>query len=123
LTRRPEDARVCGAIAYEAFKSIAEEHNFPPDFPSPENAVMVLSFLLANPGFYKVVAEHDGRVVAAIFLTSAIQSPASDRLPSTLRYNRAIGRRLMDAIMERAAARHFAGVRLDARSCLQRNPR
>ena len=65
---RPEDARACGAIAYEAFKSIAEDHNFPPDFPSPENAVMVLSFLLANPGFYKVVAELDGRVVGSNFL-------------------------------------------------------
>ncbi len=65
---RPEDARACGAIAYEAFKSVAEEHNFPPDFPDSENAVMVLSFLLASPSFHKVVAELDGRVVGSNFL-------------------------------------------------------
>jgi hypothetical protein len=29
----PEDAKICGAICYEAFKTIAEQHNFPPDFP------------------------------------------------------------------------------------------
>ncbi|MGZ6186889.1 MAG: hypothetical protein ACXWNN_13485, partial [Candidatus Binataceae bacterium] len=49
---RPDDAQVCGRIAYDAFKAIAEEHNFPPDFPSPENAITVLSFLMAHPGFH-----------------------------------------------------------------------
>ena len=30
---RPEDAEDCGSICYEAFKAIAEGHNFPPTFP------------------------------------------------------------------------------------------
>ena len=29
-----EDAKACGAICYEAFKSIADAHHFTPDFPS-----------------------------------------------------------------------------------------
>jgi hypothetical protein len=33
---RSEDAETCGSICYEAFKAIADQHNFPPDFPSPE---------------------------------------------------------------------------------------
>lgn len=110
---RPEDARVCGTIVYKAFKSIAEEHNFPPDFPNPENATMVLSFLLSNPGFYKVVAELDGRIVGSNFLDE--RNPIAGIGPITVDpavQNRAIGRRLMDAVMERTATRHFPGVRL-----------
>jgi hypothetical protein len=30
---RFEDAETCGLICYEAFKAIADEHNFPPTFP------------------------------------------------------------------------------------------
>jgi predicted N-acetyltransferase YhbS len=110
---RPEDARVCAAIAYEAFKSIADEHNFPPDFPSVENAVAVFTFLLANPGFHKVVAELDGRIVGSNFLDQ--RNPIAGIGPITVDptvQNRAIGRRLMNAVTDRAAARNFPGVRL-----------
>ncbi len=31
---KPEDATMCGTICYDAFNAIAEEHNFPPTFPS-----------------------------------------------------------------------------------------
>ena len=36
---RPEDAENCGSICYEAFKAIADLHNFPPDFSSSEVAI------------------------------------------------------------------------------------
>jgi ribosomal protein S18 acetylase RimI-like enzyme len=110
---RIDDAQVCGIIAYEAFKTIAEEHNFPPDFPDPESAIMVLSFVLANPGFYKVVAELDGRIVGSNVLDE--RSPIAGIGPITVDpavQDRAIGRRLMQAAIERAAARRFPGVRL-----------
>jgi hypothetical protein len=42
------DAAICGRICYEAFKAIATEHNFPPDFPNAEAAIGVLSMMLAN---------------------------------------------------------------------------
>ena len=29
---RPEDATMCGTICYEAFKTIAEQHNFPTNY-------------------------------------------------------------------------------------------
>src|ERR1700739_1378116 len=108
---RLADARACGAIVYAAFKTIAEEHNFPPDFPNPESAVMVLSFLLANPGFHKFVAELDGRVVGSNFLGE--RNPIAGIGPITVDpavQNRAVGRRLMQAAMERTAARNFPGV-------------
>ncbi|MGH7915246.1 MAG: GNAT family N-acetyltransferase [Candidatus Binataceae bacterium] len=110
---RPEDAQTCGMIAYEAFKSIADQHNFPPDFPTAENAVAVVSFLLANPSFHKVVAELDGRIVGSNFLDE--RNPIAGIGPITVdpaTQNRTVGRRLMQAVMERAAARNFPGVRL-----------
>ena len=57
----PGDAAACGAICFEAFKSIAGEHNFPWDFPSAKVATDLLAMLLANPGFYSVVAEKNGK--------------------------------------------------------------
>src|SRR3712207_4325167 len=65
---RPEDATACGQICYEAFGTIAGQHNFPGDFPSPEVAAGLLAGLLAHPGFYGVVAERDGRIVGSNFL-------------------------------------------------------
>src|ERR1700758_1619997 len=64
----PADAKECGRIVFEAFKSIAAQHNFPQDFPSPEVGTMLMSFLLAHPKFYSVVAELDGHIVGSNFL-------------------------------------------------------
>jgi len=49
---RPEDAEDCGSICYEAFKAIADEHNFPPDFPSSEVAGGLLTSLLSRGDIY-----------------------------------------------------------------------
>jgi hypothetical protein len=65
VTLRPgntADAQRCGAICYDAFTTIAAQHNFPPDFPSPAVTTELLAGLLAHPGFYAVVAELDGQV-------------------------------------------------------------
>lgn len=109
----PADARDCGRILYEAFKSIADQHNFPPDFPSVEAATEIGTMLLSHPGFYSVVAELDGKVVGSNFLDerSAIAGigPVSVDPPMM---NGAIGRQLMQAVMERATHRRFPGVRL-----------
>ena len=61
----PEDAEICGRICYNAFKTISEAHGFAPDFPGPETAIGVLTRMLANPKFYSVVAEVDGRIVGS----------------------------------------------------------
>jgi predicted N-acetyltransferase YhbS len=109
----PADAEICGRICYDAFKMISEVHGFVPDFPSPEVAIDVLAKILANPQFYSVVAEVDGRIVGSNFLdernTIAGVGPITVD-PSA--QNSTIGRRLMNAVHERAADRHFAGVRL-----------
>src|SRR5215467_2010705 len=90
---KAEDAQRCGAICYDAFKTIAEQHNFPPDFPSPEFATAVLARLLSHTGFYAVVAELDGRVVGSNFLDE--RSTVAGIGPITVDpavQNRAVGR-------------------------------
>jgi hypothetical protein len=45
---RAEDAEDCGSICYGAFKAIADQHNFPPDFPSSEVTAGLMASLLAR---------------------------------------------------------------------------
>src|SRR5215471_931698 len=109
----PADSEICGRICYDAFKTISEAHGFAPDFPSPEAAIEVLTRLLANPNFYSVVAEIDGRIVGSNFLDE--RNRIAGVGPITVDpavQNRAIGRRLMDAVHGRVAERNFIGVRL-----------
>jgi predicted N-acetyltransferase YhbS len=108
-----KDAIACGQICYEAFKAIAEQHNFPPDLPSPDVAVGFLSMMLARSDVYSVIAELDGQVVGSNFLcegdTIAGVGPITV-IPTT--QNAGIGRRLMKSVLDRAEARRQVGVRL-----------
>jgi predicted N-acetyltransferase YhbS len=116
VTIRPalaEDAAECGRIIHAAFAAIADRHNFPRDFPSPEVVIGIAEMLIADPGFYGVVAERDGRILGSNFLDE--RSPIGGVGPITVdpaAQNAGIGRRLMQAVIERATARELAGVRL-----------
>jgi predicted N-acetyltransferase YhbS len=110
---KPEDANICGQICYEAFTSIAGQHNFPPDFPEPNVAVDLLSQLLSRSDIYSVVAEADGRVVGSNFLwENAVIAGVGPITIDPSAQNAALGRRLMDAVMRRAQEKQFAGIRL-----------
>lgn len=107
------DAPACGGICYEAFKAIADQHNFPPDFPSPDIAIGLLSMIFSRPDVYSVVAEADGRVVGSNFLwegdTIAGVGPIT---VAPTAQNGSIGRQLMERVLERAQSRRQVGVRL-----------
>ena len=107
------DGEICGRICYNAFKTISEAHGFAPDFPAPEVAIDVLTRMLANPKFFSVVAEIDGRIVGSNFLDerNTIAGVGPITVDPTMQ-NRAMGRRLMDAVHKRATEKNFAGVRL-----------
>ena len=108
-----DDAQTCGTICYEAFKVIAGQHNFPPDFPSPEVAVALLSMVLSRKDVFSVVAELNGHVVGSNFLwqgdTIAGVGPITV-LPAA--QNGSLGRQLMERILDRAHAQRFISVRL-----------
>ena len=110
---REEDAPVCGRICYEAFKAIANEHNFPPDFPNAEAAIGVLSMMLRNREFYGVVAEVEDRVAGSNFLDERGQIAGLGPITVDPQgQNHGIGRQLMLALMQRSARCGFAGLRL-----------
>lgn len=109
----PEDAVACGQICHRAFTAIATAHGFPSDFPTADSAIGPMTMLLAHPGFYSVVAEREGRIVGSNFLDE--RSPIAGVGPITVdpaAQNGGIGRLLMQDVLDRAAARGFAGVRL-----------
>lgn len=110
---RSEDAEDCGFICYEAFMAIADQHDFPPDFPSSEVAVGLITALLSRDDIYSVVAEADGRVVGSNFLweNGAVAGVGPITIDPAAQ-NAAVGRGLMEAVLQRAEERGIAGVRL-----------
>jgi GNAT superfamily N-acetyltransferase len=109
----PEDVAACAPICYEAFCRINQEHNFPSDFPAPEMAYGVLGMMFSHPGSYCFVAEVDGRVAGSNCLDE--RSIIAGLGPITVdpgAQNRGVGRKLMEAALERARERGKAGVRL-----------
>jgi predicted N-acetyltransferase YhbS len=113
--RRAEaaDAAQCGAILYTAFQRLADDHNFPRDFPSVEVATGVVSMLLTNPGFYGIVAEEDGRIVGSNFADhrSSIAGIGPISIDPEAQ-NQGIGRKLMQAAIDHFAAVNVSGIRL-----------
>jgi predicted N-acetyltransferase YhbS len=108
---RPEDADRCGRICYEAFRAINEAHNFPPDLPTPEVGIGLLSMMLAQAGFHVVVAERNGEIVGSNVLDE--RSEIAGIGPITVDpqlQNAGVGRQLMQYVISRASS--FDGVRL-----------
>jgi GNAT superfamily N-acetyltransferase len=115
LVRRatPQDSAVCGEICYKAFSTINAAHNFPCDFPGPEAPTDLLTMMFSTPGLYCVVAEVDGRIIGSNALDE--RSIIAGVGPITVdpdTQNHGVGRRLMQAVMDRAAEQRAAGVRL-----------
>jgi predicted N-acetyltransferase YhbS len=109
----PEDAAVCGAISWRAFSAINAEHNFPCDFPNQEVAIGITTMLFGHPGFYCVVAESAGRMIGSNCLDerSVIFGVGPVSVDPDVQ-NRGAGRKLMQAVMDRAKERGASGVRL-----------
>ena len=108
----PADSKACARICFEAFSGIAAQHNFPCDF-SIETAKGLMNMLLSHPRFFGVVAEIDGEIVGSNFLDE--RSPIAGIGPITIDpkvQNRGVGRRLMEAVLDRGRERAYAGIRL-----------
>ena len=110
---QPGDAEACGRICYEAFTTLNKAFNFPPDFPNPETAQGVLSHMFANPGFFCVVAEQGGTILGSNCMDERCAIAGIGPITvSTASQNQTVGRQLMQAVLDRADERKFAGVRL-----------
>lgn len=107
------DAEACGNICYEAFRSLAAQHNFPPDLPDAGVGILILSMMFSHPGFFCVVAEQNGQIIGSNCLDerNAISGVGPITIDPTAQ-NRSAGRQLMRVVMERSAERNFPGIRL-----------
>ena len=108
-----EDSAACGPICFDAFSTINAAHGFPCDLPGSEAATGLLSMMFSDPGFYCVVAEVDGRIVGSNCMDerSVIRGVGPITIDPRAQ-NIGVGRRLMQAVMDRANERGAAGVRL-----------
>ena len=109
----PADAAACGRICYDAFSAINSQHGFPPDFPNVDFAIGVITMMFSAPGLYPVVAEIDGRLVGSNVLDerSIIMGIGPITVDPAIQ-NAGIGRKLMQAVIDRAHSRNAAGIRL-----------
>jgi GNAT superfamily N-acetyltransferase len=110
---RHGDVATVGTICYEAFKAIAEHHAFPPDFPDPDAAVGLVELMLLRTDVHGVLAEMDGRIIGSNFLWE--DDGVAGVGPITIdpaAQDSGVGRKLMEAVLERARSRGIACVRL-----------
>jgi predicted N-acetyltransferase YhbS len=109
----PADAAILGGICYTAFKAIAEAHNFPPDFPSPDAASALYAACLGHDGFFGLVAEIGGKIVGSNLVDErdSISGIGPITVDPTLQ-NDGAGRALMQAALRRSEDRGCRGIRL-----------
>jgi GNAT superfamily N-acetyltransferase len=110
---RPEDAQSCGRICYDAFHKINTDHGFPPELPEAGVAVGLLSMMFSHAGFWCVVAEMNGLILGSNCLDE--RSSVFGIGPITVEpggQNHGVGRRLMEAVLDRSRERKVPSVRL-----------
>jgi predicted N-acetyltransferase YhbS len=109
----PADAVPAGRICYDAFRTIAERHGFPPDFPSQEVTTELMRHLLSRVDVRGFVAEMNGQVAGSNFLweRDAVAGIGPITVDPAMQ-NGSIGRQLMVATLERARSQGFEAVRL-----------
>jgi len=108
-----EDIDVLGDICYRAFCTIADQHNFPHEFPAPEAALGVIRSMVTTPGFYGIVAELNGRIAGSNFMDerSTIAGIGPISVDPEVQ-NSGAGRAMMQHMLDRIAANRLPGVRL-----------
>jgi GNAT superfamily N-acetyltransferase len=110
---KSEDAQICGAICYNAFKMIAEAHHFPPDFPETEMAVGLMNYAFSAAGVFAVVAEENGQIVGSnILWENGLIGGVGPITVDPACQNADVGKKLMEQVLHRAEDIKLAGVRL-----------
>jgi hypothetical protein len=107
------DWQEAGRICYEAFATLADRHGFPHDFPTLASAAQPIRWMIGHPGFFSVVAEHDGRIIGSNHMDE--RGTISGIGPITVEpgeQDHHVGRLLMEVALERARQTGTPGVRL-----------
>lgn len=111
----PEHFPALASICYRAFGTLQERHGVEKDFDSVETAGMVIGLFGSRPDFAGFAARDDatGKLLGSNFLQ--FSDPVAGVGPITIDpddQSRGLGRRLMRAVLDEAARRGIAQVRL-----------
>ena len=94
------DVPRCGEIMYLAFKTIAEQHNFPPDFPNSDVTSGMLGMLEESSVFDGFLAEEGSSIVGSIFVSRRSSVGGISVITVDPKsQSRAVGRQLMEVGM------------------------
>lgn len=96
------DVETCGRICYEAFRGIADTHNFPHDFQTADQAIQMMGMLNSSPLIYSVVAEVDGEIAGSNHLSEMddVRSVGPITVNPAIQA-KGLGRLLMQDVIER----------------------
>ncbi|HEV8368549.1 MAG TPA: GNAT family N-acetyltransferase [Pyrinomonadaceae bacterium] len=106
-----EDVETCGQICFEAFKGIADKHNYRWDFSTPEQATQLMLSMFSSPEVFNVVAESGGRLIGSNHLSeyNEIRAVGPITVDPAVQA-KGVGRMLMQAVIDRAQGAR--GIRL-----------
>src|SRR5438045_1749806 len=117
LTLRPptkDDVNALAKLIFDAFACIHDRHNFPRDLPSIEAAMPMAQAWVNHPKVWGILAEEDGgRLVVCNFLDERNSVPGVGPVcvdPAS--QGTGVGRRVMQAVLERARQIDARSVRL-----------
>ncbi len=109
----PEQSEAVGTLVYEAFKDIAERHNFEPAFPSPDLAQLIVRLLAQTEGYQSYQLIDGERPVACNFGDERDEVVGVGPVAVAVdRQGQGLGRRVMEALIERAERNGFRSIRL-----------
>lgn len=112
-TMVPEQAEAVGTLVYEAFKDIAERHNFEPAFSTPQLAQAIVRLLAQTEGYESYLLVDGERAVACNFGDERDEVVGVGPVAVAVdRQGQGLGRRVMEALLERAERNGFRTVRL-----------
>ena len=102
-----------GRICYEAFKDIADQHGFPPDFPSVQVSRKVMRMLVERDDCYGIAAIVNGELAGSNFLslTDAVAGVGPITVDCAFQ-GRDLGRALMQDVIDYAGRKNIECVRL-----------
>jgi predicted N-acetyltransferase YhbS len=109
----PEHVDEVGQVVYEAFKEIAERHNYEPAFSVPELATGIVRLLVQAEGYQSYLLLEDGKAVACNFGDERDDVVGVGPVAVAVKkQGNGYGRRVMEALLERAEANGVRSVRL-----------
>ncbi len=109
----PEQAQEVGTLVHEAFLDIAERHNFPPAYATPQIPSLVIRLIAQTEGWESYLLTEGDRPIACNFGDERDEIVGVGPVAVAVdQQGRGLGRRVMEALLERADERGFRSVRL-----------